>query len=124
MHTTRRLSLQDALAAARETRALEIGKGVLDRVPSMFREQFGAAPAVIVADTNTMGAAGRQVQAAFDQAGQPTLSAYVFDDPDLYAEYRFVERLESALRQHHAVPVAVGSGTINDLTKLAAHRVG
>src|SRR5205085_1285877 len=28
------------------------------------------------------------------------------------------------LRQHNAIPIAVGSGTINDLTKLAAHRTG
>jgi glycerol-1-phosphate dehydrogenase [NAD(P)+] len=28
------------------------------------------------------------------------------------------------LKQHSAIPVAVGSGTINDLTKLAAHRTG
>ena len=32
--------------------------------------------------------------------------------------------LETALQGHEATPVAVGSGTINDLTKLAAHRAG
>lgn len=42
----------------------------------------------------------------------------------MYAEHGFVVDLESALRQHEAIPIAVGSGTINDLTKLAAHRVG
>src|SRR5262249_6366695 len=33
-------------------------------------------------------------------------------------------RLRDALESVDAVPVAVGSGTINDLTKLAAHRLG
>ena len=33
-----------------------------------------------------------------------------------------VLEVESALRQHLAIPVVVGSGTLNDLTKLAAHR--
>jgi len=46
----------------------------------------------------------------------------VFTDPELYAEYSYIEQLESALFQTDAIPVAVGSGTINDLTKLAAHR--
>jgi glycerol-1-phosphate dehydrogenase [NAD(P)+] len=48
----------------------------------------------------------------------------MFRAPDLYAEHRFVAELESALRSHGAIPVAVGSGTVNDLTKLASHRVG
>src|SRR5205823_3799546 len=42
--------------------------------------------------------------------------------PDLHAEHRFVAELETALQKHSAIPIAVGSGTINDLTKLAAHR--
>jgi glycerol-1-phosphate dehydrogenase [NAD(P)+] len=42
----------------------------------------------------------------------------------LYAEHKFVEELQDWLRNHDAIPVAVGSGTINDLTKLAAHEVG
>jgi len=35
-----------------------------------------------------------------------------------------VERLTASLKQHDAIPVAVGSGTINDLVKLAAHQSG
>jgi glycerol-1-phosphate dehydrogenase [NAD(P)+] len=52
------------------------------------------------------------------------VAPFIFQQPDLYAEYRFVEELESALRSHTAIPVAVGSGTINDLTKLASHHTG
>jgi glycerol-1-phosphate dehydrogenase [NAD(P)+] len=64
------------------------------------------------------------VQAALEQAGIRAIRPFVFDDPDLYAEHTFVERLQSWLAEHDAVPIAVGSGTINDLTKLAAHRTG
>jgi glycerol-1-phosphate dehydrogenase [NAD(P)+] len=35
-----------------------------------------------------------------------------------------VERLREALATHQAVPVAVGSGSLNDLVKRAAHEVG
>lgn len=118
------LSLTAALRAARETRWLEIGEGVLAKAPGVFREQFGDRPAVLVADTNTLAAAGRTVQAAFLAAGHAVLEPFVFRSAGLYAEHGFVVELESALRQHHAVPVAVGSGTLNDLTKLAAHRTG
>ena len=53
-----------------------------------------------------------------------TVAPFVYRDPALYAEIRFVRELEDALRAHDAIPIAVGSGTINDLVKLAAHRVG
>jgi glycerol-1-phosphate dehydrogenase [NAD(P)+] len=113
-----------ALAAARETRCLEIGTGLLARVPEIFRGQFGDRPAAIVADGNTYAAAGRAVQAAFEAAGLPTARPFVFDDPKLYAEYTYVEQLQPWVDAHDAIPVAVGSGTINDLTKLVAHRAG
>lgn len=115
-------SLQEALRAARETRALEIGENILDRVPKMFREQFGSKTAILVSDPQTYAIAGEAVAAAFQSAGHPVLKPYIFQAPDLYAEERFVSELETALRSHEAIPVAIGSGTINDLTKLASHR--
>jgi glycerol-1-phosphate dehydrogenase [NAD(P)+] len=116
------LSLADALGAARETRCLEIGAGVNTSTPRVFRQQFGERPAVIVADLNTYRAAGQAVAEAFRAAGHPMLEPFIFRAPDLYAEHRFVAELERALRSHEAIPVAVGSGTVNDLTKLASHR--
>ena len=115
------LTLAGALRAARETKALEIGEGILDKTPQVFRAQFGQQPAVLVADENTFAAAGQKVLEAFRAARHPLLEPFIFRDPALYAEYRFIEQLEAALKQHAAIPVAVGSGTINDLTKLSSH---
>ena len=120
--TPKTLSLADALAAASDTRCLEIGAGVKVNTLRVFRQVFGDRPAVIVADVNTYGAAGQTVAEAFRAAGHPILEPFIFRAPDLYAEHRFVLELESSLRGHKAVPVAVGSGTVNDLTKLASHR--
>ena len=120
---TQALSLAAALRAARETRALEIGANILDQTPRLFREQFGGRPAVIVTDANTLPIAGEAVAAAFRAANHPLLETFVFRAPDLYAEHRFVVELETSLRQHAAIPVAVGAGTVNDLVKLVAHRV-
>jgi glycerol-1-phosphate dehydrogenase [NAD(P)+] len=116
------LTLAEALRAARETRALEIGTDILGHTPHLFREHFGNRPAVIVTDATTLPIAADAVIAAFREASHPTVPPFIFRASDLYAEHRFVEELETSLRQHQAIPVAVGSGTINDLTKLAAHR--
>jgi len=118
------LSLAEALRAARETRALEIGENNLGETPRVFRGQFGERCAVIVADTNTFAVAGQTVLDAFRAAKHPVREPFIFSASDLYAEHRFVEELEVSLKQHDAIPVAVGAGTINDLTKLAAHRAG
>lgn len=123
-HSPERLSVEEALRAARETRALVIDDGAIASVPRVFREQFGNQSAVVVADTNTWKVAGAAVSAALQSAGVPAIEPFIFRDGDLYAEHRFVERLEESLRQHSSIPVAVGSGTINDLTKLASHRTG
>lgn len=118
------VGVAEALSSARETRSLLIGPGVLERVPAVFREQFAGARAVVVCDVNTWNVAGQAVQAGLRAAGLAGAEPFVFRDPALYAEHRYVEPLEQALAAHDAVPIAVGSGTINDLVKLAAHRTG
>jgi glycerol-1-phosphate dehydrogenase [NAD(P)+] len=119
----KRPTLAEALAAAKDTRALEMGRKILHKTPEIFRQQFGDKPAVIVADTNTFESAGRTVQDAFHAKNQ-SLEPFIYTEPNLYAEYKFVQELLESLKSHDAIPVAVGSGTINDLTKLAAHEVG
>jgi glycerol-1-phosphate dehydrogenase [NAD(P)+] len=117
-----RVFVSEATGAARETRCLELGQGVLGRTPQVFRQQFGDKPALLVADTNTFAAAGQAILEAFRHAGHDCREPFVFTDQRLYAEHNYVLALEAALQGHEAIPVAVGSGTINDLTKLAAHR--
>src|ERR1035441_6408989 len=119
-----KLSLAEALSAARDTRCLELGNGVLSRTPEVFRQQFGGKTALLIADTNTFAAAGQAVQEAFSRSRHACREPFIFADPKLYAEHKYVATLEEALRGHDAIPVAVGSGTLNDLTKLASHRTG
>ena len=118
------LSVAEALGAARETRQLEIGAGCNRYALRLVREQFGTRPSVVIADENTFKAAGRGVWESLRHAETGTLEPFVFPAPGLYADHRFVEQLEASLKQHDAIPVAVGSGTINDVTKLASHRAG
>jgi glycerol-1-phosphate dehydrogenase [NAD(P)+] len=114
--------IQTALRDATDTRAVVIGAGALASVEEVFGHSFGARPAAVVADENTLGVAGKEVQQRFEAAGRALEDAYVFPGrPVLYAEYGNIERLRDWLRGHDAVPVAVGSGTLNDIVKRAAH---
>lgn len=113
--------IEEALSAADETKALIIGNGVLCRVPQLFKEQFPGQTAIIVADTNTYRVAGEEVEHLFQEAGIMQERCFIYTDKNLYAEYGFVEKLVEVLKKTVAIPVAVGSGTINDLTKLASY---
>ncbi len=124
MNVPQRLTTADALAAAQETRSLELGQNILGCVPGMFQKYFDGRAALVVSDSNTYSAAGQAVLGAIRECGLPTLEPFVFTDDDLYAEHRFVQRLEESLGKHSAIPIAVGAGTINDVVKLAAHRCG
>ena len=110
-----------ALAAATDTSAMEIGIDILDRVPQMFVEQFSAKRALIVADENTWRAAGEAVYGYLQSAGVECEEPYIFTDPHLHAEWKFIEELDERLAKSDAIPVSVGSGTINDLCKLCSY---
>ena len=110
-----------ALESANETKALIISKEALFQASELFKEQFPNQTAIIIADTITYGVLGKQIETQFNEKGVQQLEPYIYTDPELYAEYKFVDELVAVLKTHQAIPVAVGSGTINDLTKLAAH---
>lgn len=113
--------LDAALAAASETKHLIIGHNNAPEVARIFKELFPDKKALVVADTNTWRVCGEAVQKALSSAGIPSDSPFIYDDPALYAEYKYVDQLEAVLKNTDAIPVAVGSGSINDLVKLAAH---
>ena len=88
----------------------------------VFGQSFGDQPAIVVADENTFAIAGKEVQRRLQAAGHTLVDPYVFPGrPTLYADYQNVVALEEALRVHEAIPVAVGSGTLNDIVKRAAY---
>lgn len=110
--------LAAALHAARDTKRLELRAGALASVAEVFGEQFGPTSAIVIADRNTFRVAGREV------AERLKCPHFIIDDPKLYAEFDFVELVQRELAKYDgSIPIAVGSGTINDLTKLAAHRL-
>jgi glycerol-1-phosphate dehydrogenase [NAD(P)+] len=116
--------IENALKLAHDTKALAIGWNILDRAGQLFRERFSGKEAVIVADHTTYAIAGKAVEESFKKEKIRSCPSYIFKAEGLYAEYSYVEALVATFKNHNAVPVAVGSGTINDLTKLASHLAG
>jgi glycerol-1-phosphate dehydrogenase [NAD(P)+] len=114
-----------ALGDATDTTQVVIGAGALGSVGEVFGRSFGGRPAVVVADATTWRVAGEQVQQRLEAAGRATVTPYRFPpDSFVYAEYGNIERLREAIATHDAVPVAVGSGSLNDIVKRAAHEAG
>ena len=114
--------IEAALQEATDTQNVNIGGGALASVPGVFREGFGDTPAVVVADGNTFEVAGKEVRRRLERAGHTVMEPYVFPaEPPLYAEYSNVVKLKDSLLEHDAIPVAVGSGTTNDIVKRSAY---
>ena len=99
--------------------------GALNEVGKVLEQAFGQQSAVIVADDNTYAVAGKAVSDRLRSNGWTVEESLVFPGtPPLYAIFENVLAVEEKLRATNAVPIVVGSGTLNDITKLAAHRLG
>ena len=116
--------LTTALERARDTKALIIGNGVVNRTAEMFMQLFPGQKAIIIADENTWKVAGADAQKSLDEAGVVSYEAFVFDSEDFYAEWKHVEKLKAHLEGLDAVAVAVGSGVINDTVKYVSYLLG
>ena len=114
--------IKTALQSATDTKHVEIGEGAIRSVEDVFQASFGERSAVVVADDTTFDVAGEQVQSLLSDAGRSVVQPYVFGGtPTLYAGYENIVPLVESLQQHDAIPVAVGSGSLNDIAKRAAY---
>lgn len=116
--------IESALQRTTDTKDLIIGAGVVSRTAEMFTRLFPGQKAVIVADRNTWEVAGKAVYNSLAGASVQQEEPFIFMDEDLYAEWKYVEELQAHLSGLNAIPVAVGSGVINDLTKYVSHTLG
>ena len=114
--------IKAALPDATDTKDVVIGAGVLGSVNEVFERRFGDQPAVVVADENTFKVAGQDVHHRLQTGGRTLVDPYIFPgQPTLRSEYGNATKLVASLRTHEAIPVAVASGTLNDIVKRAAY---
>ncbi len=115
--------IEEALTRTTDTKACEIGPGAVASAAPMFRGLFPEAKrAVVIDDANTRRVAGEAVIASLKAAGAEVAEHTINPDGTwFHATYDKVEEVREAIAATGgAVPVAVGSGTINDLAKRAS----
>jgi len=120
--------IERALRRATDTKACIIGEGILPSAASLFAENFpGARRAIVVCDPRTLAAAGEKVKEILHAAGIDA-SEYIVEPSGktFHADYHYAAEVRDAIKAAGAgvIPVAVGSGVINDLVKRASGEVG
>ncbi len=113
-------TIESAVAQTDKIDAIVVEPDAFERVPELLRRHFISSTVFMVADENTMTAAGHRLQAIFGRHGIEA-AEYIFPgSPRLKPSVEIADKLLPGLRTSAAVPVAVGSGVINDLVKYAA----
>ncbi len=116
--------IDKALRFCDDTKAVVIGESTLATTGDFFKRLFSNAKALVVADATTYQIAGSRVNEVLRSAGIETDVPYVYDEPHMHAEMRLVDMLKPRLLETDAIPIAVGSGTVNDLCKYTSSLVG
>ena len=119
--------IDEILKETPDTKACRLGPGVTEQVAELFKELFPSAKrALVVDDVNTKRVAGDRVIALLKSAGIEVSEHTVNPDGSwFHATYDKVEEVRDVIKAHlPAIPVAVGSGTINDLVKRGAEEAG
>ncbi|MGO1594511.1 MAG: iron-containing alcohol dehydrogenase, partial [Ancrocorticia sp.] len=115
-------AVDEALEQAEYTKVIEVGRGVLSQAGKIFIDNLlGGSPCLLVADERTWKAAGAALHDQLQAAGATLTEPLIYPgQPTLYASYDHAEEIREKLRATGALGIAIGSGTINDLTKLAS----
>lgn len=110
-----RIAIPDGL----DTKLCVLGENVLHDVPVVLNELWKGIQPIIVADENTWKAAGAVVNQFMKESGLNPAEPIIYPAvPMMHADYTHIN--EIVPRLSGKVPIAVGSGTMNDLTKRSA----
>jgi glycerol-1-phosphate dehydrogenase [NAD(P)+] len=116
-----RAILNHALRDAEVTREVVLERSAIASLPGLVRLHAGLAPVLVVADETTHRVAGAQALEHLAGAGVRCVAPLVLPAvPRLKPQVEFAAQIASRLGAAGAVPLAVGSGVINDLVKYAA----
>ena len=112
-----------AVARSQSIAEIVVDGGALDRAPALYTRHY-TGPAFIVADENTLAAAGRALEARLKGEGIETATHILPAEPKPKPTHALATDLEARLAAQGGTPVSVGSGVINDLVKHAAFSLG
>lgn len=120
MNDSMNRNVEFALSRATDTKYLLVKCGAIESVADAFISQFHDSEAIIISE-ETMLEYVEKVLQQFDNKGVKYNTPIIFENKDLYAHWGYIEKLDEILSNTDAIPVAIGSGTINDLVKLSSH---
>ncbi|NSW57767.1 MAG: sn-glycerol-1-phosphate dehydrogenase [Armatimonadetes bacterium] len=107
------------------TREVDMGRGALDRLRSLAERHLPDAGGVLIADRNTWDVCGRRAHGLLAGIADRHIILAPFDgEGKVHADDVTLAGLCAALPGDAAFLVCIGSGTLNDLTKLAASAAG
>lgn len=110
---------------------LAIGKGAVRKLPEFLKDQKmkDGTPLkkedkiFVVADIHTWNIAGEMVYKMVQEAGYP-VEYYILPHEEMHTTEVFIEELNAHMPKDVKLPLAVGSGTINDLTRMVSFQRG
>lgn len=109
-----------------QLKEIELDRGVIRKVAPYLREQ-GYRHVLLVADDHTYAAAGEQLMGLLEAEGVNTRVVLIQPDAqgDVVADEIAIVQLLLEIRPDETdVLLAVGSGTIHDIVRFAAHKTG
>ena len=106
-----------------DIQAIRVGSGVMQELPGILRD-LGASHIFLVADNYTYEAAGRQVEQLLDQAGLAYHKRVCQTETPLVPNEYALGSVLAAMTSQDDMLLAVGSGTLNDVTKYVSARTG
>ncbi len=101
---------------------VEIGTGVLFKLPEILRE-LNHHKAFVLADQTTFEAAGRDVLAILEKSGFP-FAFHLIPQPEVTPDETTLGSILMAYDRTCDVIVGVGSGTINDISRFLSYQAG
>ena len=116
-------TIRAAVAQSHKIDAIVIGQDALMQIPDLLREHYRSSTVFLIADENTMAAAGSRLKDNLTECGFELTSHIFPGKPLLKGKVENAEAVLSRLQSHGGVPVAVGSGVINDIVKYAAFQL-
>ena len=99
---------------------IKVGKGVITQLPSVIKSYEGMK-VFIIEDTHTYEVAGKKVEELLKDKFK--VSKYVFNEEHLHPSEVTLGRLLLEIPRDTSLIIAVGSGTINDISRFLGYKL-
>lgn len=104
-----------------EIQNIKVGKGVLNELLTIIKSYEGKK-VFIIEDTHTFEVAGKKVEELLKDKFE--VSKYVFNEEHVFPNEATLGRLLQKIPKGTSLIIAVGSGSINDISRFLSYKIG